>query len=227
MIRPLLQHLKSIGPALIVASVVLGPGSILTASRVGAGHGYAMAWVLIVAAVLMIGSVALAARLGLTLPDSIGSALARTIGRPFAVFVGLTVFVIIAAFQSSNNIAVVTALEPLLGRTLTTTESVVGLIGFNGLLLFFLFGLRKLYTPLEKGMAILVGLMLVAFAANLIARPSPSGLLIGLIPKSPASNTSTFALLGLFATTFSIAGAFYQAYLMREKAGRLPMRGAA
>ena len=31
--------LKSIGPAIIVAAVVLGPGSILTSSKVGASFG--------------------------------------------------------------------------------------------------------------------------------------------------------------------------------------------
>ena len=51
--------LKSIGPAFIVASVVLGPGSISTSSRAGASHGFAMIWVILLAAGLMMGLVAL------------------------------------------------------------------------------------------------------------------------------------------------------------------------
>ena len=39
--------LRTLGPALIVASVVLGPGSILTASQVGASFGYELVWVLV------------------------------------------------------------------------------------------------------------------------------------------------------------------------------------
>ena len=55
---------RSLGPAIIVASVVLGPGSILSASKVGTQHGYGMIWVLVLAGLLMAGMTALAARLG-------------------------------------------------------------------------------------------------------------------------------------------------------------------
>ena len=37
---------RAVGPAIITASVVLGPGSILSASKIGYQHGYAMVWVL-------------------------------------------------------------------------------------------------------------------------------------------------------------------------------------
>ena len=56
--------LKSIGPAIIVAAVVLGPGSILTSSKVGATFGMMGVPVVLVAAILMIAMVALSARLG-------------------------------------------------------------------------------------------------------------------------------------------------------------------
>ena len=58
---------RALGPALIVASVVLGPGSILSSSKVGAAYGFSMVWVLLVAAGLMMGMVALGARLGVSL----------------------------------------------------------------------------------------------------------------------------------------------------------------
>ena len=56
--------LRSIGPAIIVAAVVLGPGRILTSSKVGAQFGWFGVPVLMVAVILMIGMVALSARLG-------------------------------------------------------------------------------------------------------------------------------------------------------------------
>ncbi|MBT6769582.1 MAG: divalent metal cation transporter, partial [Opitutales bacterium] len=45
--------LKSIGPAIIVAAVVLGPGSILTSSKVGATFGIAALPVIAGATILM------------------------------------------------------------------------------------------------------------------------------------------------------------------------------
>ncbi|MEE2966365.1 MAG: divalent metal cation transporter, partial [Verrucomicrobiota bacterium] len=58
------KRLQSIGPAIIVAAVVCGPGSILSASKTGADFGYSMTWVIVLAVFLMIGSSALSARLG-------------------------------------------------------------------------------------------------------------------------------------------------------------------
>ena len=46
---------RAVGPAVITASVVLGPGSILSASKIGYQHGYAMVWVLAFASLMMIG----------------------------------------------------------------------------------------------------------------------------------------------------------------------------
>ena len=101
------------GPAIIVAAVVLGPGSILTSSRVGAQFGWFGLPVLLVAVVLMIGMVALAARLGVAYERSLCSELATRLGRPVAIAVALALFLIVALFQSSNNIAVIGGFEPL------------------------------------------------------------------------------------------------------------------
>ncbi len=48
--------LAGIGPAVITASVVLGPGSILAASKIGYQHGYAMTWVLAPAVLLILNA---------------------------------------------------------------------------------------------------------------------------------------------------------------------------
>ena len=45
-----------IGPGLITACVVIGPGSILTSSNVGAQQGYSMAWVVVLSVVFMLAA---------------------------------------------------------------------------------------------------------------------------------------------------------------------------
>lgn len=254
---------RSIGPALIVAAVVLGPGSILTSSKVGAQYGYNMLWVTVMAGLLMIGSTALSAYLGCTLDGSLCDELAKRLGRPFAAFVGIILFLVVAGFQSSNNLAVLAGLEPLLGEMKVTssdeaqqladesakqplpgdtkaTNSKVFvpalLIGVNVAIIAMLLISRDLYRHIEVMMKVLVAVMVLAFAANLIAaRPSISGILGGLVPQLPAEaagwllpkqvDGKTFdplwAVQGLIATTFSIAGAFYQSYLVREKGWRV------
>ena len=107
------ETLKSVGPAIIVAAVVLGPGSILTSSRVGAQFGWMGLPVLFLAVVLMIGMVMLSARLGAVYEGSLCDELAERLNRGVAVFVGVSLFLIVALFQSSNNIAVIGGLEPI------------------------------------------------------------------------------------------------------------------
>ena len=83
--RPRGGLLGSLGPAIIVASVVLGPGSIVASSKVGCAYGYDMVWLLAVAGLLMVSMTALSARLGVTLQGTLCDELASRAGRPVAV----------------------------------------------------------------------------------------------------------------------------------------------
>ena len=199
---------QRIGPGLITACVVIGPGSILTSSQVGADRGYSMLWVVIVAVAFMALFMRLSARLGVVASESPGGLIAARLGRPAAVFVGLAVFFISASFQFGNNLGVHSAFRIFLSFDYT-------IVIFNLLTIVFLFSLRNLYQVLERLMSCFVGLMLIAFAANLItARPNVSEMLQGFIPRRGELD---LAVLGLVGTTFVISAAFYQAYLVRQK----------
>lgn len=223
------------GPALIVAAVVLGPGSILTSSKVGCQYGYGMLWVVAMAGLLMVGATALSSRLGASLDGSLCDELAANVGRPVSVLIGVTLFLVVASFQASNNLAVIAALEPFFpeGETpsnwISLTKACL-LVAANGLVVATLYGLKQIYQSLEKLMITLVSLMVIGFGINLaFAQPSLLGMVQGLLPTWPAGEgfwpykvddqvkDSYWAVQGMIATTFSIAGAFYQAYLVREK----------
>lgn len=206
---------SSIGPAVIVAAVVCGPGSILVSSRVGAQFGYSMIWVLALACFLMVAMVTLAMRIGISFRETPCGEIARRWGRPTAILLGCVLFLIIAAFQSSNNIAVAASLEAFGWETSNWLEA-GGLVAINLALIGFLYGGREQYRRIEQAMKWLVLLMVVAFLLNAVyARPSLAGMLGGLWPTLP--NTGRWELMALVGTTFSIAGAFYQAYLVRER----------
>ena len=104
------RWLRSVGPGLVTACVVIGPGSILTSSKVGAGDGYANSWVVVVSVVLMLVYITLGAKLGVVAQESLGELTSRRAGRWLAVLVGLGVFFISAAFQFGNNLGVHSAL---------------------------------------------------------------------------------------------------------------------
>ncbi|MCP4849732.1 MAG: divalent metal cation transporter [Verrucomicrobiaceae bacterium] len=223
------KFLHSLGPAIIVAAVVLGPGSILTASKTGAQFGYSMVWSLAIAIILMIGVTALCARLGATLQGTPCDELARRLCRPVAATVGIIVFMIAAGFQTSNNLAVIKAVSPFIDPKETPWLSkwlpVILVSVLNAALIYIVYRSRSLYTPIERAMKALVALMIVAFLANcLVTRPSLSQTFNGLWPRLPdtgGAKGDLMAVMGLMATTFSIAGAFYQAYLVRDRGWRI------
>lgn len=214
-----------IGPGLITACVVIGPGSILTSSKVGANNGYAMLWIVVASVIFMWIYMSLGAALGVVSQDSPGDLIKRKAGRWLAALVGGAVFFISAAYQSGNNIGVAAAFEsyvPEINRLLgisTKPEIIISalLILFNVIAISFLYMFRDMYKALERLMMFFVGLMLVCFAANLIALgPNPRKMLDGFIPSTGRTGFG-LELLGLVGTTFTISAAFYQTYLVRQK----------
>lgn len=203
-----------IGPGLITACVVIGPGSIMTSSNIGASDGYSMLWVVIVSVAFMMVYMTLGAKLGAVADGAPCDLIRRKVGKPLAIAVGVGVFFISAAFQSGNNIGVAAAFEAFVDSKLLVALLVVG---FNVIAISFLFAFRDMYRVLEKLMTGFVALMLISFAINLLAlKPNVADLLAGFIPSAKDAS-DPLSVLGLIGTTFVITAAFYQAYLVRQK----------
>jgi len=219
-----LRWLTRIGPAFVVAAVVLGPGSVTTMTKMGAGQGYAMLWLPLLAGCLMAAFVTMFMRFGIAADRSYLTHCASLCGRPFAALCGLSMFYIATAFQFGNNLGVAMALNSLLrpaaeagAGAAPPVPAWVWPVAFNAAALAFLFAFRRIYTILEKMMTVLVAVMLLAFVVNLVvARPSPAGLAGGLVPSLP-EGVDWMVVAGLVATTFSIVGAIFQTYLVRAR----------
>ncbi|MFK7777025.1 MAG: Nramp family divalent metal transporter [Gimesia sp.] len=230
--NPFQRILRSLGPAIITASVVLGPGSILSASKIGHSYQYQMIWVLVIAVIMMIAMTAMSARLGIQLKGTICDELASRAGRPIAAATGVILFLIAACFQFSNNLGILAAVEPFVDEGSNISLGII--IGMNLFIILALYGFKHLYGHIEKLMKLLVGIMMVAFAINLFqVKPDWLAAISGLIPSIPEGTFDTILpkwnestkkvtdqmtpLVALYATTFSVAGAFYQSYLVRQK----------
>lgn len=222
--------LRSIGPALIVASVVVGPGSILTSSQVGTSFGYSMVWVLALACLLMLGMTALSARIGVSISGSLCDEIRARSGAPLAILAGVCVFLICTCFQFTNNLGVLAGLEPF--AALSANVKVGILVAGNLFVIAALFGFQRLYRPMEKLVVTMVALMIIGFAGNLLlSQPSVISIIAGLWPTMPIETIGELfpqmidkdlsdpfmPVQGLIGTTFSIAGAFYLAYLVQKK----------
>ncbi len=134
---------------------------------------------------------------------------------------GLILFGIVAIFQYSNNVAMISGIEPLFdsgtdsSSTLTKglTPAAI-LLGFNAFVIACLYKLRHLYGTIERLMKILIGLMVAAFLFNyIVVMANPCG----YDPVTSNEPRDWIGLLGMIGTTFSVGGAFYQAYLVKEK----------
>lgn len=218
---------RSIGPALITACVVFGPGSLLVSANIGATHGYQLLWLLVLTGILMGTYMTTAARIGVVGGATPCTLLAQRLGRPVAAIIGINLCLICGTFQFSNNLAVAAAVETLVPKL----DARWVLLGFNGLIIIFLFAAKQLYRFLERTMKIMVGLMLLCFVINVIlARPSLSGIIKGFVPSWPetvslgvprkidgAIQDPMILIASLLGTTFSVAAAFYQGNLVREK----------
>jgi manganese transport protein len=218
---------RSIGPALITACVVFGPGSLLISSNVGANHGFKLLWLLLLTGVLMGTYMTTAARIGVVGGATPCTLVAQRLGRPAAAIIGINLCLICAAFQFSNNLAIVAAAGALIPRV----PPIAVLAVLNGLIIVFLFSAKQVYGLLERVMKVMVGVILVSFMINIIlASPSFTSILKGLIPRIPEGITlgvphkvngkiedPLLLVASLLGTTFSVAAAFYQGNLVREK----------
>lgn len=218
---------RSIGPALITACVVFGPGSLLISANIGANHGYELLWMFILTGILMGTYMTTAARIGVVGGATPCTLIAQRLGRPVAAIVAINLCLICSTFQFSNNVAVALAA----GTFVPHIDSRWILLGFNGLVFVFLFAAKQIYHILERMMKVMVGLMLLCFLINLIlARPSLSDVIGGFVPSWPKGvslgvpekiggviHDPMILIASLLGTTFSVAAAFFQGNLVREK----------
>ncbi len=233
---------RSIGPALITACVVFGPGSLVISSNVGAKYGYDLLWLLVMTGVMMGTFMTMSARVAVVGGGSLCTLIASRLGRVAAAILGINLCLICAAFQFSNNLAVALAFESFgvqrwLGGPDVSQQAAAwintGLLaGFNVLVIASVFVLRQVYKGLERIMKVMVAVVLVCFLVNLfVVAPGILRVLGGLVPGVPENlslglpvrdaagriDDSMVLIASLLGTTFSVAAAFFQGNLVREK----------
>ena len=207
---------KVIGPGFIIASVVIGPGSITVASKIGSTYGYALLWIIIVAAVCMGVYTMMSGRFGVLHDRSILQTVADTYGRWFAVLIGISAFLSSASFQFGNNLGIATGMQGITG----VSENVWPWI-FTPLGMILIFWAKNLYKILEKLMMAMVMIMILAFLTNLaFAKPNLISMFKGFIPLTFPTNALN-EMTALVGTTFCLNVCIYQAYIVQNKGWNL------
>lgn len=203
-------RLSSIGPGLITAAVVIGPGSITVCSKSGASMGYSALWVTCFGTIMMITFTRISARIGIVSKDSLIQTVSKEYSQAVAFLIGISVFLITAGFQTGNNVGVGIVFNTIFGGSVGMWGSI-----FTVIALVFLWSSSSIYKLLEKVMIFLVFVMVITFFGNLLMiRPNSVDLAKGFIPSKPKNLELVIALS---ATTFSMAAASFQAYIVRSK----------
>jgi NRAMP (natural resistance-associated macrophage protein)-like metal ion transporter len=212
MISKISEFLKSIGPGFIIAAVVLGPGSITVASKIGSTEGYSFLWVVAIGAISMSVYMNMSTRYGVTHTQSILYTISNEYGKWLALVIGICTFIASLSFQFGNNLGIGIGMKALTG----IQEFIWPLI-FTPLAIFLIFLTGNLYKTLEKLMMIIVSIMIFAFIFNLLfIKPDLIASAKGLLPSS--INMSSFNnIAALVGTTFVLQGALFQSYLVQNK----------
>ena len=206
----IIRWFQSLGPGIITAALVFGPGSLTITSKMGAIYGFNLLWVIVIAIFFMIIFTTMSARIGIHTDQTTLSLIRQKWGNWSSIIIGFGIFLITASFQSGNTVGASIALAELF-----KTPVYPWIILFTGVAISLLF-FKSFYKILEKVMIIMVGIMLISFLITLLlVKPNLYKIFSGFIPQIPGG--SEFLIIALTASSFSIGGAFFQSYLVKEK----------
>lgn len=194
-----------------MAAVVFGPSKMTITTKLGAEYGYSLEWIVIIAIFFMAIFTGMGSRIGSSSTKSLLTLIQEKFGSMFSITIGIGIFLVAASFQAGNSIGVGISIAESTGTSPKLWVIIFTLLGI--LLLFF----RSFYKTLERLMLILVGLMLLSFVATFfLANPDLNGIVNGFKPTLPTGSTGL--VIAFMASCFSLVGAFYQSYLVRERA---------
>jgi len=182
-----------------IAAAFLGPGTVTTAARAGAGHGYALLWALAFSTFACLVLQEASARLTIGSGHDLGAALRQRFTTPWraAAVTTLVLGAIVigcAAYEAGNILGGVAGAA--LAFEIPRWQLTLALGGAAALLLFF--GSTRVVVTV---LSVFVGVMGVAFVVTALSLgPEPAALVRGLaLPSFPEG--AGLLILGLVGTT--------------------------
>ena len=194
--KTFMQKLKNMGPAAIITSAFIGPGTITTATLVGVKFQYALLWAVVFSGIALIVMMEMSSRIAIVSQKNvIDAAIAlkpESHGwRLFVqIFVGLAVGISCFAFQAGNEIGASAGLQDITGMPQWVSALIIGVIALIAAL--------ASNKVLETIMQVFVSVMGVLFLVTAIAvAPNLGKVVTGLVPVIPEGGLmNTMALIG-------------------------------
>lgn len=218
----IIQRLKAVGPAALVAAAFIGPGTVTTCTIAGAGFGYSLLWALVFSILATLVLQEMSARLGLIgqvgLGDAMRNEFKHAAGRILSIVIVIVAIAIgNAAYETGNIVGGAMGLEEISGIgsikignfSFLFWGPVIGLIAFCLLI-------SASYRVIEKGLIVLVILMSITFISTaIIVKPDPLNIAKGLLPSLPEGSVLT--IMGLIGTTVVPYNLFLHASAVKQR----------
>ncbi|GAB3671254.1 Nramp family divalent metal transporter [Halopiger thermotolerans] len=210
----IIDRLKAIGPGALVAAAFVGPGTVTTASVIGAEYAYLLVWTIAFSILATIVLQEMSARLGLITQEGLGEAFRDEFDNQIAQ--AITVVLVVsaigigtAAYQTGNIVGGAAGLSTITGISENVWGPIIGLVA-AGLLW------TGNYKLIERVFVALVAVMGAAFLINaVVVRPDVGALAGGLVPTIPEG--SAYLIAGLVGTTVVGYNLFLHASTVQER----------
>lgn len=207
-----LELLKRIGPGIILAGVVIGPGNITTSAMLGANYGYSMLWLIVPIAFMGITFMLTTYRIAMLTEMPIIHAIRHYYGKGAAMIVGIATFLSCLFFTMGNITGSGAGMNLLVGLNWK-----LGSLIMIAIILICYFT-KGVYSKVEKMITLCIFGMILCFYASLIAAGGPdmAELGKGLVTWKIADGSLTTAL-AYVSTNAAITAGIYGTYLGVEK----------
>ncbi|WP_435207906.1 Nramp family divalent metal transporter [Micromonospora sp. bgisy143] len=185
-----------LGPAFVAAVAYVDPGNFATNSAAGARYGYLLVWVVVVANLMAMLVQTLTAKLGLATGRSLPELCRERLPRPLNRMMWVQAELVAMATDLAEVIGGAVALYLLFGIPLLPGGLIIGAAAFVVLALR-----SRGFRAFEIAIAVLLGVIVLAFAANLLAAGSdPGSAMAGLVPRLQCTDSVLLAAGILGAT---------------------------
>ncbi|WP_035785242.1 Nramp family divalent metal transporter [Jeotgalicoccus psychrophilus] len=209
------EILKALGPGMVITASFIGPGTVTTMTRAGAGFGYSILWAVIFSVIATIVLQEMIIRLALVTRRGLGEAIYdlfnNTLGKFLVVWISMIAVAIgCAAYMSGDLLGTSLGLGYLLGIPTNILAPIVGVI-------ILTIGLLGSYKVIEK---IMLGLMIIMGATFIttmfLVKPDWSEVFGGaFIPSIP--DGSIIMVIALIGTTVVPYNFFLHATAVHER----------
>lgn len=201
------EKLAALGPGFLICGSFIGPGTVTSSTRAGAGYGYELLWCIVFSVIAVIVTQGMAARLGVVTQKDLAETLQiafddRPLLRKFLVgLVAVAIAVGGFAYMGGDLTGTALGVSALTG---VSTHIIAPIWGLCIMVLLSFAGDALKY--LEKLLAVCVVVMCIVFLITMIVvQPNLGELFGGLVPHIPEGSLMTcLALIGTTVVPYNM-----------------------